>query len=176
MNLIVAVDRNWAIGRKNELLFHIPEDMKFFRSKTLDRTVICGKNTLLSFPGSNPLPRRRHIVLTRQDFPNTDEMTVAHSLEELFLLIADIPEEDVFVIGGATVYRQLYRSCKTLFVTHIHETASETDSFFPNLKNEPDFILKEESPVMVSASGLSYSFATYENTNVRFDPVDPFVK
>lgn len=176
MNLIVAVDRNWAIGRKNELLFHIPEDMKFFRSKTLDRTVICGKNTLLSFPGSKPLPRRRHIVLTRQDFPDTDQMTVAHSLQEMFDRIADLPEEDVFVIGGETVYRQLYRSCKTLFVTHIQETAPDADSFFPNLKSEPDFVLREESPLMVSSSGLSYSFATYENTNVRLDLMDSFVK
>ena len=82
MDLIVAVDENWAIGKGNELLFHISEDMKFFRNKTIGKNVICGKKTLLSFPDSKPLPDRHHFVLTRGEHPSYQNMTVVHSLDD----------------------------------------------------------------------------------------------
>ena len=112
MNLIVAVDSEWGIGRNNELLFHLPEDMKFFRATTIGHNVICGKNTLMSFPGSKPLPKRRHFVLTHGELPQNEQLIVVRDLHDLEEKMKSFSDECFFVIGGASVYRQLYQKCK----------------------------------------------------------------
>lgn len=164
MDLIVAVDLKWGIGKKNDLLFHIPEDMRFFRSKTLEKTVILGKNTLLSFPESKPLPKRHHLLLTHSEDQFGPEVTNIKSLDELEEYIRTIPSDDLVVIGGASVYAQLYKKCKYAFVTKVSAVDTACDTFFPNLDSDPDFRLVEQSDWMLSEkAGLKYSFCKYEN-------------
>ncbi len=163
MNIIVAVDENWGIGKNNDLLFHLPEDMKFFRSMTVGKCVICGKNTLLSFPGGIPLPDRKHFVLTHSTFPESDQLVVVDSLEKLFTLISHLPEDEVFVIGGESVYRQLLPYCKKAFVTKIFKTDTEATVFFPNLDEHPDFVLSDEGEKLLSKKEIEYAFQVYTN-------------
>lgn len=162
MNLIVAVDENWGIGKGNDLLFHIPEDMKFFRTTTIGKNVICGKNTLLSFPGGKPLPERRHFVLTHGALAEDKNLVAVHNVEELMDRIAGIPEEDVFVIGGGSVYSQLLPFCKKIFVTKIFASDPAADTFFPNLDDDSAFRLVNAGERLTSKNGLEYSFCIYE--------------
>jgi dihydrofolate reductase len=162
MNLIVAVDENWGIGKGNDLLFHIPEDMKFFRSTTIGKNVVCGKNTLLSFPGGKPLPQRRHFVLTHGMLQKDENLVVIHSVDELMDRISHLPEDEVFVIGGGSVYRQFLHLCKKIYVTKIYASDPDADVFFPNLDEDPSFCLAESGERLISKNGLSYSFCIYE--------------
>ncbi len=167
MNIIVAVDGHWGIGKNNDLLFHLPEDMKFFRSMTVGKNVICGKNTLLSFPGGNPLPDRKHFVLTHSSFPETDQLVTVDSLEKLFSEISSIPEDDVLVIGGESVYRQLLPYCKKAYVTKIFETDPDATVFFPNLDEHPDFEQTDAGEKLLSKKGIEYSFCVYTNKKIK---------
>ena len=166
MNIIVAVDECWGIGKNNDLLFHIPEDMKFFRSMTVGKNVICGKNTLLSFPGGKPLPDRKHFVLTHGSLPESDQLVVAASLDDLLADIAELPEDDVIVIGGESVYRQLLPFCKKAYVTKIFKTDPEATVFFPNLDEHSDFELTDAGERLISKNGLEFAFLTYTNKKV----------
>lgn len=165
MNLIVAVDNHWGIGKNNDLLFHVPEDMKFFRSTTAGKTVVCGKNTLLSFPNASPLPNRKHFVLTHGSLPENEQITLVNSLEKLFECISDIPEDDVFVIGGESVYRQLLPYCKRAYVTKFFQVDPEATVFFPNLDEHPDFLLSKQGEKLLSKTGIEYAFLVYANKN-----------
>ncbi len=164
MNLVVAVDSDWGIGKDNDLLYHIPEDMKFFRQLTVENYVICGRKTLISFPNSKPLPNRIHYVLSSSDLEESEELIVVHSVEELEKKVSSLDDERVFVIGGESVYRQLYKKCKKAYVTKIFCSDKEADVFFPNLDIDPDFKLVEEGEVQESKNGKRFSFCTYENT------------
>lgn len=166
MNLIVAVDLNWGIGKKNDLLFHVPEDMKFFRKTTLEKTVVCGKNTLFSFPGSKPLPKRRHLILTHQNLEENENLKVFDSVEKLLDFVKDIPSDDVFVIGGESVYRQLLPYCKKAYVTKFLALDKDADTFFPNLDENPDFVLVDGGEELVSENGVKFSFTLYENIKI----------
>ena len=166
MNLIVAVDKSWGIGKNNELLFHVPEDMKFFRKTTLEKVVVCGKNTLFSFPGSKPLPKRKHFILTHQNLEESENLKVANSIEDLLSKIQSIPSDDVFVIGGESVYRQLLPYCKKAFVTKFLALDPEADTFFPNLDENPDFILVDNGEELVSENGIKFRFTIYENKSL----------
>ncbi len=163
MDLIVAVDENWGIGKDNDLLYHIPEDMKFFRSTTIEKNVICGKNTLLSFPGSKPLPNRRHLVLTRSGVAEDESIVQFSDLESLLAYVEKHPEEEFFVIGGACVYRQLYQMCKRAYVTKIFDSSKNPDVFFPNLDEDSNFSLVKKGEKQISKNGIAFSFLTYEN-------------
>ena len=106
MQAIVAVDKKWGIGKKNDLLFHLKEDMKFFREKTTGKVVVMGSNTLKSFPGGNPLKNRTNIVL----FPGgekRDDCIVVDSLNELSSVLKNYNTDDVFIIGGAMFYKTM---------------------------------------------------------------------
>ncbi len=167
MNLIAAVDQNWGIGKDNDLLFRIPEDMKFFRSMTIGKNVVCGKNTLLSFPGGNPLPDRKHFVLTHGHLPQNENLVVLSSLEALFSAIQEIPEDEVLVIGGASVYSQLLPYCKKAYITKIFASDPDAQQFLPDLDHSPDFALCECGEKLVSKNGLEYAFCVYENKNCK---------
>lgn len=166
MNIIVAVDGNWGIGKNNDLLFHVPEDMKFFRMMTSGKTLICGKNTLLSFPGGKPLPNRKHFVLTHGTLEEHELLVSVKSLEELFKLVSDIPDDDLFVIGGESIYRQLLPYCKKAYVTKIYKVDPEATVFFPNLDVNPNFVLSESGEKLTSQNGIEYAFLTYTNKNL----------
>lgn len=162
MDMIVAVDQNWGIGKGNDLLFHIPEDMKFFRQMTLGKNVVCGKKTLLSFPGGKPLPNRRHFVLTHGELEENENLVKVSSIDDLFQKIGEIPTDDVMVIGGESVYRQLLPFCKRIYVTRIYDSDPEADVFFPCLDEDASFGLSYEGEETVSQNGKKFRFTTYE--------------
>jgi dihydrofolate reductase len=166
MNLIVAVDENWGIGKNNDLLYHVPEDMKFFRSMTLGKNVVCGKKTLLSFPDGKPLPNRKHYVLTHGTLEENENLVAVSDSDHLEKLISDIPEDEVLLIGGGSVYRQLYKKCKLAYVTKIYASEKEADIFFPDLDEDPDFELISPVEIQESKNGIRFAFLVYQNKNI----------
>ena len=144
MNVIVAVDKNWAIGLKNKLLVSIPEDMKFFRTETTGKVVVVGRKTVETFPGGMPLKNRTNIVLTRNPDYRAKGAIVCHSVEETLKEIQKYPSEDVYIIGGGTVYEQFLPYCSVAHVTRI-DYAYEADTFFPNLDELPEWSVEATS-------------------------------
>ena len=138
MNLIVAVDKNWAIGKGNQLLVSIPQDMKFFRETTMGKVVVMGRKTLETFPGGQPLKKRTNIVLTRDKNYEVKDAIVVHNIEELLEELKNYEDEEIFVIGGETIYRQLLPYCNLAHVTKINH-AYEADTYFPNLDEMDDW-------------------------------------
>ena len=132
MNIIVAVDKNWAIGKDNKLLVSIPADMKMFRQETTGKVVVMGRKTLESFPNALPLKNRTNIVLTGNKDYNVKDAIIVHTVEELLEEIKKYPSEEVYCIGGDSVYKQLLPYCDTAHVTKI-DFAYEEDSYVPNL-------------------------------------------
>ena len=160
MNLIVAVDNNWAIGNKNKLLVSIPNDMKHFREETTDKVVVLGRKTLETFPQGQPLKNRTNIILTKNKNFKVKDAIVAHSLEELLDELKNYEDEDVYVIGGDSVYKQLLPYCKVAHVTKVdHEY--EADTYFPNLDKDPEWQITAESDEQTYFD-LPYQFLKYE--------------
>ena len=160
MNLIVAVDKNWAIGLKNKLLVSIPADMKFFRDTTMGKVVVMGRKTLESFPGGQPLKKRTNIVITRDPNYKVKDAIVLHSIEEVLEELKQYPEEDVYVIGGETIYRQMLPYCKVAHITKI-DHAYEADTYFPNLDEMEDWEVTGVSEEQTYFD-LEYEFVRYE--------------
>ena len=160
MNVIVAVDDNWAIGMQNKLLVSIPADMKFFRETTMGKVVVMGRKTLESFPGGQPLKKRTNIVLTRDKQYQVKDAIVVHTVEELLEELKKYDEKDIYVIGGETVYRQLLPYCKGAHVTKGHHTY-EADTFFPNLDEMSDWAVTGVSEEQTYFD-LEYEFVRYE--------------
>lgn len=160
MNVIVAVDDNWAIGMQNKLLVSIPADMKFFRETTMGKVVVMGRKTLESFPGGQPLKKRTNIVLTRDKQYQVKDAIVVHTVEALLEELKKYDEKDIYVIGGETVYRQLLPYCKVAHVTKVHHTY-EADTFFPNLDEMSDWAVTGVSEEQTYFD-LEYEFVRYE--------------
>ena len=120
MNLIAAVDRNWAIGYKNELLVRIPEDLKWFRETTTGKAVIIGRKTLESFPNKSPLKNRLNVVITSDMNYSVPGAVVVHSIDEAVEAVRDYADDDVYVIGGETIYRQKLPLCSTAHKTKVY--------------------------------------------------------
>ena len=160
MNLIAAVDRNWAIGNKNELLVKIPADQKFFRETTTGKVVVMGRKTLESFPNGLPLKNRTNIVLTKDKNYKVKDAVVLHSLEELREELKKYPSEDIYIIGGETIYRQLLDECDVAHITKI-EFAYEADAYFPNLDELPEWKITADSEEQTYFD-LEYYFYKYE--------------
>ena len=159
MNLIVAVDKNWAIGYQNKLLISIPEDMRFFRDETMNKVVIMGRNTLETFPGGKPLKNRTNIVITsRPDFTVNDAIVV-HSVEEALEVAKAYKSEDVYVIGGASIYKQMLDYCDVAHVTKI-DYAYHADTYFPNLDEKPEWVIEAESDERTYYD-IEYTFYKY---------------
>lgn len=160
MNLIVAVDKNWAIGLGNKLLVSIPADMKFFRQTTTGKVVVMGRKTLESFPGGQPLKNRTNIVITRDANYKVKDGIVVSTIEEALEELKKYKDEDIFVIGGESIYRQMLPYCKTAFVTKI-DHVYDADTFFPNLDEMDDWKLTGISEEQTYFD-LEYVFARYE--------------
>ena len=159
INCIVAVDRNWGIGKNNDLLFNLKEDMKFFREKTKDKIVFCGWNTLLSFPGSKPLKGRSTIVLCPKEVERDDCFCI-HDFDEAVRLLKELSKtQEVFVIGGAMVYKSMLPYYDRIFVTKVDAEDLEATAFFPNLDKE-NFKILEESDIR-EESNFKFKFVTY---------------
>ncbi|MBO5927109.1 MAG: dihydrofolate reductase [Clostridia bacterium] len=161
MKSIVAVDKCWGIGKNNDLLFSLPEDMKFFREKTAGKTVCMGYNTLLSFPGSKPLKNRTNIVLA-PDGIERDDCIVVHTLEELSKELSKYNSDDVFVIGGAMFYKTMVPYCDECYITKV-DANGEATVFYPNL-DEMGFIVTYQSEP-IETNGYTIRFTTYKNPN-----------
>lgn len=160
MNFIVAVDKNWAIGCRNELLVSIPADRKFFQTETRQKAVIMGRKTFESLPGGQPLRDRTNIVLTRKQGYSCRGAVAVHSIEEALQAVSGFASEDVYVIGGASVYRQLLPYCDVAHVTKI-DYAYQADTYFPNLEELPDWELTGVSEEQTYYD-LVYEFCRYE--------------
>lgn len=160
MNIIVAVDKNWAIGKNNKMMWSIPADMRFFREKTLTHVVVMGRKTLESFPGGLPLKNRTNIVLTGNLQYHAAGTVVVHTLEELLKKLKEYEGEELFVIGGESIYRQLLPYCDTAYVTKI-DHAYDADTYFPNLDEMPEWTMTEVSEEQTSFD-LEYVFSKYE--------------
>lgn len=144
MNLIVAVDKNWGIGKNNDLLVRIPADQKFFRETTMGKVVVMGRKTLESFPGQVPLKGRTNIVLTHDENYDGHGAIVVNSMDELKEELKKYDDEDIFVIGGEKIYRQMLDMCKIAHVTKI-DYAYDADAYFPNLDELDEWELVADS-------------------------------
>ena len=162
MNLIVAVDENWAIGNKNRLLVSIPKDHKMFREETTGKVVVLGRKTLETFPQGQPLKNRTNIILSKDPEYQVKGAVVLHSTEELLRYLENFDSKDVYIIGGESIYRQMLPYCNTAHVTKIVH-AYEADTFFPNLDESPEWRITSSSEEETYFD-LEYQFLKYERT------------
>lgn len=160
MNLIAAVDRNWAIGLNNKLLVKIPEDHKFFRQMTTNKVVVMGRKTLESFPNGLPLAGRTNLVLTGNKDYRVKGALCVHSIEELMEELARYESKDVYVIGGECVYRQLLDACDVAHITRINYSY-QADAWFPNLDEREEWVITGDSEEHTYFD-LEYYFYRYE--------------
>lgn len=157
MFCIVAIDKNRGIGRSGDMLAHLPGDLKYFKEQTTGKTVIMGYNTLLSLPGSRPLPNRRNIVLCHLPDVTVEGAEVCRTVEEVLALVKDEPSDSVAVMGGGMVYRTFLPLCDKALITEI-EASWEADTFFPPLDG---FTLVSRSAPQTD-DGVTYTFCVYE--------------
>lgn len=169
--MIAAVADNLAIGKGNDMPWHIPEDLKFFKRTTLGCPVIMGSNTFRSI-GGRPLPGRTNIVVSRSmPSPETAGVTHAATLEEAFRLAAEVRDTHgeapsrSFVIGGGLVYRQAMEHADILFITHVHTEISDAETFFPKIDPDIWSCVSRSETVTDPESGLRFEFAEYRRTD-----------
>ena len=160
MIAILAADKNWGIGYNNHLLVSIPSDMKFFRQTTTGKVVVMGRKTLESFPNGMPLKNRTNIVLTGNQNYQVKDAIVVHSEDELMEELKKYDTDDVYVIGGESVYRMMLPYCDTAYVTKI-DRAFQADTFFPNLDEMDEWVMTEESEEQ-TCFDLEFCFTKYE--------------
>lgn len=165
MELIVAVDNNWAIGNKDDLLVSIPEDHKFFRQITMGNVVILGRKTLAGFPNGLPLAGRDNIILSRNKNFTAKGGIVVHSEEELFEKLKEFKDRQIFVIGGGTIYEMLLPYCKYAHVTKI-DYNYEADTYFPNLDKMDNWRIIGDSDEHTYFD-LEFYFYKYENMSPK---------
>ena len=163
---ILNCDQKYGIGKRNGLLFSLPKDMDFFRKTTLNHVVCMGENTLLSFPKSKPLKNRTNIVLSKDLDHNYEGVINVHSFEEFLRTIKKYGEEDdVYIIGGASIYNQTLPYVDKVYLTKV-DADGGAEVFFTNLDEHPDFELVEEGKP-IEDNGLIIRFCTYKNNNKR---------
>ena len=165
MRLIAAVDENWGIGLKNQLLVHIPADQKYFRSVTAGKVVVMGRRTLESFPAGKPLKDRVNIVLSANTNFAPEGCVIVRSMDELLKKLSEYDSDSVYVIGGSKVYSEMLPYCSEALITKI-DKAFDADAFFPDLDKDPDWELvrngmEDEEQTYFD---LIYHFLTYRRT------------
>ena len=159
---ILSADKKWGIGKRNGLLFSLPFDMKFFRTTTLNHVVAMGENTLLSFPNSKPLKNRTHIVLSADPTHNYEGVINVHSFEDFLKTIKETASnEDVYIIGGASIYNQMIPYVDKVLLTKVDEDGG-AEVFFHNLDEDPNFECIEEGEP-IDDNGHIIRFTTYRN-------------
>lgn len=160
MKAILSADKNWGIGYNNKLLVSIPSDMKFFRHTTTGKVVIMGRKTLESFPNGLPLKNRTNIVITSNKQYDGKDAIIVHTKEELFKELEKYDPDDIYVIGGESVYKMMLPYCDTVFVTKI-DRAFQADTFFPNLDEMDEWKMTEEGEEQ-TCFDLEFRFTKYE--------------
>lgn len=163
MKEIVAVDKNWGIGKNNDLLFRLPADMKHFRETTTGKTVVMGGNTLLSLPNAAPLKNRTNILVS--DKFSREDMISVDSIAGLSEVLKKIPADDVYVIGGAMLYRSLLPYCEEAIVTKV-DADGGAEVFFENLDESPEWSVIEEGEPFED-NGYTVRFVTYKNSSPK---------
>ena len=163
MICIVAADKNWGIGRNNRLPWRIPEELAFFKKTTMGSTIVMGRKTLESLPGGRPLLGRRNIVLSRDTTRNVSGVEFVQSIETLLAITND---ETVFVIGGGQIYEQLLPYSSEAYVTKV-DGSYETDTFFPDLDKDTNWIVGSSFDSVTSETGITYQTFVYKNTSIR---------
>ena len=158
ISIIVAIAENYAIGKKGDLLCHMPADLKHFKEITTGSTVLMGERTFLSLP-KHPLPNRRNIVLTDVKGKTFEGAETVYSLDEL---VAKVDKnEEAFVIGGGMVYRQMMERADKLYITHIHHSWEDADTFFPEIDSKIWKQLSTERHSADDKNPYNYTFAEY---------------
>ena len=163
MKMIVAVDSRWGIGKDNDLLISIPEDMQYYRQTTRGKVVLMGYRTLLSLPGGRPQPGRLNIVLADIEGLKVCGAVVCRSMEQLLRLAGCFNSGDVFVIGGGSIYRQLTPYCEAAHITKMRFDGG-ADTFITNLDELPEWSVDNETDIR-DYEGIRYSFAEYRNSS-----------
>ncbi len=159
---ILNCDKEYGIGKKNGLLFSLKEDMKFFRETTKGHVVAMGENTLLSFPGSQPLKNRTNIVLSADPTHNYDGVINVHSFEEFLRTIDEYSKnDDVYIIGGASIYRQTLEYVDYVYLTKV-DAVGGAEVFFVNIDERDDFALIKEGKSIMDGD-IPIRFCTYKN-------------
>lgn len=164
MNAILSAAQDWAIGKDNQLLFHLKEDMRRFRVLTTGGTVIMGRRTLESLPGGKPLPNRRNIVVTHDMQFAWEGVEVAHCVDAALRMV-DAAADDVWVIGGGSIYASMLSRCKKVFLTRVDAVVEGADTFFPNLDKLSCWKIVTQSEPLAE-DGISYRFLEYRNRNL----------
>lgn len=165
MKLIVAVAKNWAIGYQGDLLFNLPDDMSFFKETTINKVVVMGRKTLLSFPNGKPLKNRVNIILTTDRDFKEEGCIVVNSFNELFEELKRYDEEDVFIIGGGKIYNDLFPYCIEAYITKV-DAIVNADTFLHNFDEDQDWYLSYASEIHEN-NGLKFTFNTYKNKNIK---------
>ena len=160
---IVHADKEWGIGKNNDMMFSLPLDMKFFRQTTMGHTVVMGGNTLRSFPNQKPLKNRVNIVLTRGQV--CDECVVVRSYDELFFELKKRENEDIYIIGGGEIYKALLPYCHGALVTKV-DAIGGASVFFPNLDENEHFVCVDEGEE-IEDNGYKIRFTKYINNAVK---------
>ena len=160
MNMIVAADKNWGIGKKGKLLTHLSGDLKYFKERTLGKAVVMGRKTLESLPGGRPLPGRTNIVLTANPDYEKEGCIIVRNMDELREKCAEFPADGVMIIGGASLYNRLMEECESLFITKIYEEF-EADAFIKNADKLPGYKVVWQSD-MQEEHGIRYQFFEYK--------------
>ena len=167
MKLVVAVDKNWAIGYKGELLARVRADLRNFSAITTGHTIVLGSKTLSTFPGGRVLKNRTNIVMTRNENFRPEGAIIANSVEKLLDIVKDMDTDEVYVIGGASIYTQLLPYCDTAIVTKFNKSY-EYDAAIENLDLSPDWVCVEmgewqvSNPETDSEADLEFCFTTYK--------------
>jgi len=160
ITLIAAVGKNRELGLNNDLIWKIPEDLKFFKINTIDKPIVMGMNTLNSLP--KLLPNRKHIVLTRKNVELDSSIMVFHNIEELLSYI-ELLDEEIMIIGGASIYSQMIKYANKMLLTEILDE-SEADVYFP------EFSLKEWDKLLISShqyNDIKYNHVAYTRKKYR---------
>lgn len=160
MKAIVAADNKWGIGYQNKLLVSIPSDMKFFRQTTTGKVVVMGRKTLESFPNGLPLKNRVNIVLTKNRNYDVKGAVIVHSEKELLEELKKYNSDDIFVIGGESIYRMMLPYLDLIYVTKIDHTF-QADTFFPDLDAMEEWEMTEEGEEQ-TCFDLEFAFTKYE--------------
>ena len=158
ISIIVAIAENYAIGKKGDLLCHLPADLKHFKEITSGKTVLMGERTFYSLP-KHPLPNRRNIVLTDVQGKTFEGAETVYSLDELCAKVQG--EEEAFVIGGGMVYRQMMPIADKLYITHIHHSWEDADTFFPEIKETEWKLISSEEHQADEKNPYDFTFCTY---------------
>ncbi|MGN0298351.1 MAG: dihydrofolate reductase [Lachnospiraceae bacterium] len=160
MNIIVAADKNWAIGFRGQLLVQIPADQRFFREETTGKVIVMGRKTFESLPGKQPLPHRVNIIMTTKANYKVKGAIVTHSMEETLELLKSYRDEDIFIIGGSKIYKQFLPYVDTVHATKI-DYAYQADTWFPlNLDKSDEWAVTAVSDEQTYFN-LEYYFKQY---------------